>query len=165
MTYFLINAIYCKTLNTKKSERKGHSSHTSLINAYNSKDFFRYSSLPYWSSSPSSHLCDFILYMMRACVSGRHKMKSLEMENELNSDISERNIASKICPFFKYGYCKFGETCRLSVLKGIPIFVNSSESLTGVNLERIALIHTLQDAIKMKSSIVWKSQLNNKKTL
>ena len=54
--------------------------------------------------------------MMRACVSGRHKMKSLEMENELNSDISERNIASKNCPFFKYGYCKFGETCRLQHL-------------------------------------------------
>ena len=43
---------------------------------------------------------------------------------------------------------------RISVLKGIPRFVNSSESLTGVNLERIALIHILQDAIKMKSFIV-----------
>ena len=58
--YFPINAIYYQTLNTKKSERKGHNSHISLINAYNSKDFFCYSLLPYWSSSPSSHLCDFI---------------------------------------------------------------------------------------------------------
>ena len=40
-------------------------------------------------------------------------MKILEMGYEINSDISERSMASTICLFFKYGYCKFGETCRL----------------------------------------------------